>query len=271
MKVPVSHVGQRLRARRLALGLTIKALSSTSGVSARYITSAEAGKANLSLEKLGSICGALDIPVTWVVSTESRGHLDQLLLPRSSEELEEIAAWIRARFEGGERTVVALLGVRGAGKSAVGRALAAQWGATFIELDARVEAIADLSLAEIFALHGEGYYRRLEFEALTTVTEEHHKVVLATGGGLVTNDRAFSRLRQHTTTVWLEASAEDHWERVIRQGDRRPMRDHPQALAELRTLLADRAPLYRLADHIIATSGRSVDDVVDEIHQILCG
>ena len=261
------QVGARLRRRRLALGLTVKALAEASGVSARYIITAESGQANLSLDKLKSICDSLELPIGWMVSDGVRGEIDGLLADRSADDLDEITAWLRGRFNHQKPTLVALLGVRGAGKTAVGRGLAERLSVPFVELDARIEALSGLSLAEIFAVHGESYYRRIEFEALNEVFRAGDAAVIATGGGLVTDERNFNRLRQQATTVWLKATAEDHWDRVIQQGDRRPMRDHPQAMAELRTLLAERSPLYGLADHIIATSDRSVEEIINEIAQ----
>ena len=124
--------------------------------------------------------------------------------------------------------VIALLGLRGAGKTTVGRRLARRLRVPFVELDRRVEQAADLSLSELFSLHGEDYYRRLEREALTDVLAERRGMVVATGGGIVTSPDTYAQLRRSAVTVWLRAKPEDHWNRVVRQGDRRPMADHPQ-------------------------------------------
>jgi XRE family transcriptional regulator, aerobic/anaerobic benzoate catabolism transcriptional regulator len=129
--------------------------------------------------------------------------------------------------------------------------------------------IADLSLTELFSLHGEDYYRRLERETLQNVLAERRAIVLATGGGIVTSPETFAMLRRSATTVWLRARPEDHWNRVVRQGDRRPMADHPQAMADLRSLLASREPLYAMADHIIDTAELSADAVVRRIDRLL--
>jgi XRE family aerobic/anaerobic benzoate catabolism transcriptional regulator len=160
---------------------------------------------------------------------------------------------------------VALLGLRGAGKTTIGRRLAKHLHVPFVELDRRIEQAADLSLSELFSLHGEEYYRRLEREVLDSVLEEGRSMVLATGGGIVTASDTYAALRRSATTVWLRARPEDHWNRVVRQGDRRPMADHPQAMADLRALLASREPLYASAAHTVETSGRAVEDVVAEI------
>lgn len=260
-----SEVGRRLKSRRHALGWTLKTLSQSSGVSERYLILAEQGEANLSLEKLRAVCRALGLSLTDALAEDVRGDLGALLAARTPHELAEIADWVRRRYGPSQRPLVALLGVRGAGKSTVGRALARRLDHTFVELDARIEQAADLRLSEIFALHGEAYYRRLEHQALVELSLSGVPAVVATGGSIVMDPENFARLRESAATVWLRASPEDHWDRVIQQGDRRPMRDHPHALAELRALLAAREPLYRQADVVVETSGRSVAEVVDAV------
>ncbi len=222
------RVGARLRARRHARGETLKAVAERAGVSARYLVLAEKGEGNLSLDKLDRLASALEVTASWLVAEAAEG-------------------------------LVALLGVRGAGKSAVGQGLAAQLERPFIELDSVIEESSGLSMAEIFALHGEAYYRRLETAALATL---EGPAIVAAGGSIVTHGENYDRLRNMATTIWLRAAPEDHWDRVIQQGDRRPMRDHPEAIAELRALLAAREPLYRQADHVIETSGQDLEQVV---------
>jgi XRE family aerobic/anaerobic benzoate catabolism transcriptional regulator len=161
--------------------------------------------------------------------------------------------------------VVSLLGIRGAGKTAIGERLATRLGVPFVELDRRIEARAGLSLAEIFALHGEAYYRRLEVDALRGVLAEERPTVIAVGGGIVTNPPAFELLAQRTLTIWLRASLEDHWRRVVRQGDPRPMAGRPAARAELRKLIAKREPLYRRAAIRVDTTRLGLERAVEEL------
>jgi len=261
----LSRVGARARARRLSLGLSVKACASSSGLSARYLIQLEAGQANASLSKLSALASTLGVRVAELLSEGERGRIDSLLSQLSPAELEEAYELLSERFGAPTAPMISLLGVRGAGKSSVGRRLAEELGWRFIELDAEVERLADLSIAELFSLHDESYYRRLEREALLEVLGGARSSVIATGGSIVTCEESFALLHKYTHTVWLSAQAERHWERVILQGDQRPMRDHPHAMAELRALLATRAPLYQRARYCIDTSRLSVEEVLSEL------
>lgn len=234
----LGSLGRRARAQRLAHGWTLREIAERSGVSPRFLVQLEAGQGNISIRRLADVAQALE--------TTPAALLSGFATPPP---------------------VIALLGLRGAGKTTIGRKLAKRRRLPFVELDKRIEQAADLSLGELFTLHGEDYYRRLEREVLQDVLGEGQAMVLATGGGLVASPDTFATLRRAATTVWLRASPEDHWNRVVRQGDRRPMADHPQAMADLRSLLATREPLYALADHTVDTSGATADMVVDLIEQ----
>ena len=221
--------------------MTRRQLSERSGVSERFLAQLEGGHGNISLARFADVCGALSAaPAELLAGTE----------------------------EARRPAAVALLGVRGAGKSTVGAALADRLGAPFLELDQAIEQAAGLTLGEIFELHGEAHYRRLEREALKGALDGS-PVVLATGGSIVSDAGSYTLLRGRARTVWLRARAEDHWERVIRQGDHRPMGENPHAFAQLRQLMAARDPLYARAHHIIDTSGRSVGEVIDLVHDAL--
>ena len=233
----LAALGRRARALRLARGWTLRDVAERSGVSPRFLVQLESGRGNISVRRLADVAQALETtPAVLLTDTD-----------------------------GPPANVVALLGLRGAGKTTVGRRLAKRRRVPFVELDRRIETAADLSLGELFSLHGEDYYRRLEREVLQEVLGEGQPMVLATGGGLVASPDTFALLRRSAVTVWLRARPEDHWNRVVRQGDRRPMADHPQAMADLRTLLAAREPLYSMADHVVDTSTLQVGDVVDAI------
>ena len=230
-------LARRARARRLEKGWTLRKVAERSGVSPRYLVQLESGRGNISVRRLADVARALDTT----------------------------PAELLADDDGPPPRIVALLGLRGAGKTSVGRRLARRLRVPFVELDRRIEQAADLSLSELFSLHGEDYYRRLERETLQQVLAESRALVLATGGGIVTSPETYALLRRATTTVWLRARPEDHWNRVVRQGDRRPMADHPQAMADLRALLASREPLYAQAAVTVDTTGRRVEDVAKTI------
>ena len=238
----LAELGRRLRGFRVDCSLTVSELARRSGLSRRYVTEAEAGRANLSLLKLARLAAALRVPL---------GRLCDVPLGLAQ----------------GER--LALVGLRGAGKSSVGRPLALALEVPFVELDERVEQLAGLSLAELFDLRGRDAYRELEREALETVLAEGSRLVLATGGSIVTHEETFARLREACRTLWLKTSPEEHLARVLAQGDRRPVTGHPRAMEELQEILARRTPNYALCDHALDTSGKRVEEVVRESLDLL--
>ena len=270
MSLDLRQIGQRLRAQRLKKDWTVRVLAEKSGLSQRYLVSAEHGKANLSLQKLDCVCGTLGVSIASVLVSEALLPCLELLQGRSPHELRAIQATLeQGVVRDARRHKVALLGVRGAGKSTVGRLLAERLNYSFVELDHEIERVADLRLADIFAWHGEAYYRRLEHEVLTTLLKSNRSMVIATGGGIVNHSETYALLQAMAISIWLEASAEAHWSRVVAQGDDRPMRDHPHAMSELRALLAARKPKYLQADHRLNTEGVSIEDIVNSLGGIL--
>ncbi len=273
-------VGTRVRGMRDAQELTQRELADKSGLSPRYLAQLEAGDANLSLERLADVAHALGTTVTALIDARGAGAaytstparsaelaglraaVGELLDARDPGELREAKRWLEARFAKRTAPVIALLGLRGAGKSTIGPRLARKLGTAFLELDAEIERAAGLSLAEIFELHGESYYRRLERETLMRLLAEPAGMVLATGGSIVNDRETYRLLRRRAVTVWLKAKPEDHWNRVLQQGDQRPMAKNPHAMSELRALLAAREKLYSEAEHVVDTSRLDVDTVV---------
>ncbi len=232
-------LGQRVRDRRKAADLTRRELAQRAGLSERFLADIETGNANLSLLRFLDVAAALRVDAPTLLA--------------------------EARAASAARPVVALLGLRGAGKSTVGARLADALQCAFHELDREVERHASLSLTEIFEFHGEGFYRRVEREVLTGLLAASRPLVLATGGGLVTESETFELLRARARTIWLKATPKDHWERVVAQGDHRPMANNAQAYQDLVAILAQRERSYEQADLTVDTSGRTVDAVVDEI------
>lgn len=231
-------VAAQVRGRRTRRGLTLTGLAEASGVSTRFLAEIEAGRANPSIVNLDRVARAL--------GTDAGSLLVAPGLPH-----------------------VALLGLRGAGKSTVGRALAKRLGVDFVELDQLVEERAGLPLREIFAVHGEGYYRRVEAEALEGFLARERPAVLATGGGIVTSPETFERLRRACFTVWLRARPEEHMARVERQGDLRPMARRPGAMDELREILSARSPLYAEAELSVDTERGGAAQVAARIEKSL--
>jgi len=230
-------VAARVREARAARRWTIRELAERSGVSVRFLVQLEAARGNISVKRLADLARAFSLsPADLLRDSDVEA-------PR----------------------IVALLGLRGAGKTTIGKRLARRLRVRFIELDRQIEKEADMSLAELFSMYGEEHYRRLERETLARVLANRRPMVLATGGGIVASPDTYAMLKASAITVWLRAAPEDHWNRVVSQGDRRPMAHHPQAMADLRALLAAREPLYASADHTIDTSGRPVDAIVDEL------
>jgi XRE family transcriptional regulator, aerobic/anaerobic benzoate catabolism transcriptional regulator len=239
----LAELGRRTRELRTDHGWTLRELSEGCGLSTRFLAQVESGTGNISVRNLAAMATAL-------------GSTPAALLSGKGEEA--------------DRPVVALLGLRGAGKTTIGRKLARRLRVPFVELDQRVERAAGLPLGELFRLHDEAYYRRLERETLEKLLGNGRSLVVATGGGLVTSDETWTLLRRRALTVWLKARPEDHWNRVVQQGDRRPMAEHPQAMAELRRLLATREPLYAQSAHTIDTSRLGVVGTVRAIERLAC-
>jgi XRE family aerobic/anaerobic benzoate catabolism transcriptional regulator len=239
----LARLGERVRAWRRANGMTRKSLAAASGVSERYLAQLEAGQGNISVLLLRKLARAMDVAVESLVR----------------EAPEDEAAGRR----------IALIGLRGAGKSSLGAKLAAALGAPFIELDAEVEREAGAKLGEVFAMYGQEAYRRFERRALERVLRTHAFAVIAVGGSLVTDPDTYRLLLDNCHTVWLKAKPEEHMNRVIAQGDMRPFAGRnagrSAALEEIRRLLADRDGLYARADVTVETSGRSLKATLEEL------
>ncbi len=235
----LSRLGERVRAWRGSHGMTRKSLAATSGVSERYLAQLEAGQGNISVLLLRKVARAMAVSVESLVR----------------EETDHDAAGRR----------IALIGLRGAGKSSLGARLAAATGVPFIELDREVEREAGAKLGEVFSMYGQEAFRRFERRALERVLREHEAAVIAVGGSLVTDPDSYRLLLDHCRTVWLKAKPEEHMNRVIAQGDLRPFKGKAAALEEVRKLLDDRDRLYARADAAVDTSGRSLKSTLEEL------
>lgn len=241
----LAQLGERVRAWRTEHGMTRKALAAASGVSERYLAQLEAGQGNISVLLLRKVAQAMNVAMESLVRD--------------------------ARSPGPAKRRIALLGLRGAGKSTLGAKLATALGLPFVELDREVEREAGAKLGEVFSMYGQEAFRRFERRALERVLRTHEAAVIAAGGSMVTDPDSYRTLLEHCRTVWLKARPEEHMSRVIAQGDMRPFAGRMQgqgrsaALEEIRRLLADRERLYSRADAIVDTTGKSSKYSLDEL------
>jgi XRE family aerobic/anaerobic benzoate catabolism transcriptional regulator len=236
------RLGERVRTWRAKWSMSRQKLAKASGISQRYIAKLESGQGNFSILMLRKLARAMRMSVESLVADDQQR-------PRSER--------------------IALVGLRGAGKSTLGARLAKQLDVPFVELDREVEKEAGVKLGEVFAIYGHDVFRRFERRALEHVLAEYPRAVIAAGGSLVTDPQTYDMLLQHCVCVWLKASPEEHMSRVIAQGDMRPFKGHSAALQEIRTLLRDREPLYARADAVVGTSGKSIKDSLQQVKRLL--
>lgn len=269
----LATLGERIRAWRARRGMTRKMLAQSSLVSERHLAQVEAGKGNISVLLLQQIAAALSLPIGYffqddVQLNDERQIIDQLLARLPMSALAEIRQQLmrdHGKFDRRQRTHIALLGLRGAGKSTLGAHLAKKLGCLFIELDCEVERLAGMGLSELFSLYGQAGYRRFERRALETALKDHDRAVIATGGSIVSETATFELLLSSCFTVWLKAEPEDHMSRVLAQGDLRPMAGNKAAMDDLKQILRGRTPLYGKADHTVDTSHQFVDQTLTQL------
>jgi XRE family transcriptional regulator, aerobic/anaerobic benzoate catabolism transcriptional regulator len=277
----LEQLGQRVRTMRALRGMSRKVLAKVSGISERYIAQLEAGRGNVSIVLLRRVSNAMGahledlIPAAeplpdWAVMRDLLRKASPAQIAQAKELLsgQNASAGRRASFSG-----IALIGLRGAGKSTLGRILAQKIGWNFVELNKEIEAQNGLSVAEIIALYGQEGFRRMEQTALTQLLAQKELTVLATGGGIVSEPVTFDLVLSSFYTIWLKAEPEEHMARVRSQGDLRPMADDRSAMTELRNILASREPLYARASAIVDTAGLSVEAaaarLIDAVRPVL--
>lgn len=267
-------LGERVRAERLRRGTTRKDLAKSAYVSERFLAQLETGHGNISIIRLRRIAHALGLGVERLTQEKNgdapeMSGLVSLLEKLKPEERRRAQALLAEKFgarnEEERRGRIALVGMRGAGKSTLGALLAERMGAPFIELDRWIEQENGMKLSAIFDLYGPAGFHRMERDALERVMESQERFVLATGGSIVNEPETFARLRSTCFTVWLKAKPEEHMQRVIAQGDKRPMAGSQWAMADLRKLLTGREAMYEQADAKVNTSGKTVKQVATEL------
>lgn len=269
------ELGRRVRAARTRRAMTRRALADASGLSMSYLARMEGDGCNISLLLLERVASALGVQVVDLLTPDSPqaieiGLLVQLLERLPTAAVADLRAELSQRFghaAAARSRRVALLGLHGVGKSTVGSRLAARLNVPFVELNSVIERQAGMSVGEVFLMYGQSGFRRYEQQALEHVIDRYAALVLATGGGLVAEPATHERLLGAFHTVWLYAKPEDYWARVTAQGDRRLTRRRAEVMANLKAILRERETLYRRSDTHVDTSGRSVDEVVEEALQ----
>jgi XRE family transcriptional regulator, aerobic/anaerobic benzoate catabolism transcriptional regulator len=248
--------------------MTRKQVSQEADVSERHLAQLESGEGNISVVLLQRIAGALHVPVANLFAPQTEEPTEKRLIQRFLERLpahrlEDVVFRLMRDFgheEKMRRMRIALIGMRGAGKSTLGSMLAKEMKNRFVELDSEIEKDTGMPLGEIFSLYGQSGFRAIERRTLERVLKDNERAVVSVGGGVVSEKETFDYLLSHCCTVWIKALPEEHMSRVMAQGDFRPMAANDQAMEDLRRILEAREPLYRKADLVLETSGTSVEE-----------
>lgn len=271
-----STIGTRVRAARAQACMSRKKLAEASEVSERYLNQLENGDANVSIGILSRVATALSLELTQLLPTERADHanldgpltalLGQMTLREQADAVGVLERYLTDRRK--SQRGIALLGLRGAGKSTIGEMFARQHGLPFLSVTREIETRAGMTLPDLFNLGGPDAYRKLENDVVKDLSARNDRIVLETAGGIVSNSAALEMILASFRTVWLKAAPQEHLQRVIRQGDMRPMRETPEALEHLKALLKQREQEYARADCALDTTGLSPEDCVHRLEQI---
>jgi XRE family aerobic/anaerobic benzoate catabolism transcriptional regulator len=270
-------LGKRVRELRNRRGLTRKQVSQEADVSERHLAQLESGEGNISVVLLQRIAGALSVSLANLFAPQAEEPTEKRLIQRFLERLpahrlEDVVFRLMRDFgyeEKMRRMRIALIGMRGAGKSTLGSMLAKEMKNRFVELDGEIEKDTGMPLGEIFSLYGQSGFRAIEKRTLERLLKENERAVISVGGGVVSEKETFDYLLSNCYAVWIKAQPEEHMSRVIAQGDFRPMALNDQAMEDLRRILEAREPLYRKADLVLETSGTSVEESFAKLKAML--
>ena len=265
----LASLGRRVRKAREQRDMSRKELSRVADVSERYLAQLEAGEGNASVILLRRVAGALGVRLTDLLDS-GEAVAEQRLIRRfldslPPKRLEEVLRRLTQEFgqEGAvRRKRITLIGLRGAGKSTLGSALAKAMRRPLVELDREIEREAGISLSEVFLLYGQAGFRRIERRCLERIIHSQDEIVLTVGGGIVTEPETNNLLLRNCFTAWVKAAPEEHMARVVAQRDMRPMAGHAEAMDDLRTILVAREPLYGKADVTVDTSGLTIEQSI---------
>ncbi len=267
----LAEVAQRVRQARETCGISRRELSVRSGVSPRYLAQLESGEGNISIIVLKRIAIALAHPMNWLLGEDENTSSEMAnameLLRRTDKSSRDAVMQILKqppiRSERAQR--ICLIGLRGAGKSTLGKMFSEETGIPFLELNKEIEKIAGMPVAEVMALYSQEGFRKLEALALDRIADEEDTIILAASGGVVSEPTTFKKLLARFNTIWIKASPQEHMERVLAQGDTRPMTGNPEAMAQLKLILADRKELYARAQGELNTSGISEEQALEKM------
>ena len=270
----LANIGRRVREARERRGMARKNLSQHSSVSERYLAHLEAGEANVSVLLLRNVARALGMPLTELVDAQE-SSVEQRLIRRflddlPERQLEDVVFRLMRDFgpeAAARKRRLALVGLRGGGKTTLGSALADELRLPFVELDCEIERDAGISLSEVFSLYGQTGYRRIERRCLERIVQSGKQIVMAVGGGIVSEPETYNLLLANCFTVWIKASPAEHMARVVAQGDFRPMQGNTEAMEDLNRILNAREPLYRKADVTLDTVGERSEQSLAKLRQ----
>lgn len=275
VKALIGRVGERVRKARELKGIPRRVLSKASGVSPRYLALLEAGDGNISIGLLQRVAEALDHRIEWLLGEDDPWTSDTLRMAElfrraDSETRAKVMAILEPRQnQAARRNRIALIGLRGAGKSTLGTLVGATLGIPFVELNREIEDHAGMPVTEVMAFYGQEGYRRLEAQALSRIIATHDSVILAVAGGIVSEPDVFNTLLGNFHAIWIKASAEEHMGRVREQGDMRPMAGNPEAMEQLKFILTSRETLYDQARAKLDTTGRDVAQSAQDLAALI--
>lgn len=271
----IRHVGKCVRENRDAQRMSRRELSERSGVSPRYLAKLESGDGNISIGLLKKVALALGTPIEHFLmeedphGSETRHIVDLYRRADAATRAQVLQVLDPEKMRAQKAERLCLVGLRGAGKSTLGARLSKEFDAPFIELNREIEKSAGMPIGEIIALYGQEGYRQLEADTLTHIIETNSRAVVAVAGGIVSDEDTFYNVLSRFHTVWIKTSAGEHMDRVRSQGDVRPMEGNPRAMIQLRQILKSRETLYAQADHVLDTSGKTVDDSRAELSDLI--
>jgi XRE family aerobic/anaerobic benzoate catabolism transcriptional regulator len=271
----ISRVGERVRKARERKGIPRRVLSEQSGVSPRYLAQLEAGEGNISIGLLQRVAIALDHRIEWLTGEDDPWNSDALRVAdlfrtANADTQQAVLNLLSPEPEQSRRAQrICLVGLRGAGKSTLGRRAGEALGLPFVELNTEIEEQSGMPVDEVMALYGQEGYRKLEAQAIDRVIATHESMILAVAGGIVGEPETYTTLLSHFHTIWLQASPDEHMSRVRAQGDERPMSGNPEAMEQLRSILRSREALYAQAGSSLNTSGKDVDTSLNALLDLI--